>query len=55
VWVSARPGFRLQELWLLSVFSTVVQAVLCALFVRRELRLRLEPPGAMVAPQETAA
>jgi len=41
LWASTRPGFHLQELWMLSVATTLGQAVLCALFLRREFRARL--------------
>ena len=42
-WASRRPGFQLHDVWLLSVATTVVQAVLCALLLRREFRVRLAP------------
>jgi len=53
LWASMRPDFNLSQLWMLSVATTLVQAVLCALFLRRELRLRLAwaPPAvATTAP-----
>jgi len=50
VWASHRPDFHLRELWVLSVSTTLVQAVLCALFLRREFRVRLAPLGAAPAP-----
>jgi putative MATE family efflux protein len=51
LWASMRPDFHLQQLWMLSVATTLVQAVLCALFLRRELRLRLAwTPAAASVP-----
>ncbi|MGQ0587563.1 MAG: MATE family efflux transporter [Gammaproteobacteria bacterium] len=48
LWAAGRPDFQLHQLWMLSVATTLVQAVLCALFLRREFRLRLAP--ASMAP-----
>jgi putative MATE family efflux protein len=44
LWAAGRPGFALHDLWMLSVATTLVQAGLCAGFLRREFRLRL-PAG----------
>jgi putative MATE family efflux protein len=41
LWASSQPGFQLHRLWFLSVCTTVVQAGLCAWFLRREFRRRL--------------
>ena len=57
VWASAQEGFQLRELWVLSVCTTLVQAALCAWFLRREFRKRLtavpETPAAAGAAAET--
>jgi putative MATE family efflux protein len=42
-WVSSRPHFQLHELWVMSVLTTLVQAGLCAWFLRREFRMKLTP------------
>jgi putative MATE family efflux protein len=55
MWVSQQPGFRLPQVWVLSVATTIVQAILCAWFLRREFRLRLTPSGVAPAPQNAAA
>lgn len=46
-WMAARPGFRLHELWLLSVATVGLQALISLALLRRETRSRL---GAMPAP-----
>ncbi|QQP96891.1 MATE family efflux transporter [Lysobacter enzymogenes] len=43
VWLSQHPGFELHRLWLLSVATTVLQALTVLWLLRRELKLRL--PG----------
>lgn len=55
LWAAGRPGFQLHDLWLLSVATTLVQALLCALFLRREFRLRLAGVGLAPATQGAAA
>ncbi len=50
-WLSQRPGFRLVDVWHLSVASVIVQATLSLWLVRRQLRARL---GA-AAPAPAAA
>jgi putative MATE family efflux protein len=55
LWAAARPGFQLHEIWVLSVCTTLVQAALCALFLRREFRLRLAAPAVPVARESAAA
>jgi putative MATE family efflux protein len=47
LWASAQPAFELRQVWLLSVATTLVQAALCAWFLRREFRLRLPAPAAV--------
>jgi putative MATE family efflux protein len=44
LWASGQADFALHDLWLLSVATTLVQAILCALSLRREFRLRLGGP-----------
>lgn len=46
--LAARPGFSLRQVWLVSVASVTVQAVLSLWLVRRELRRRL-PAGESAA------
>ena len=41
VWMSGRPGFELRHLWILSVSTTAVQALVSYGLLRRELRHRL--------------
>lgn len=41
VWLSAQPGFALRELWLLSVASVALQALLSLWLLRGEFRRRL--------------
>lgn len=49
LWMSAQPGFALREVWLVSVASVAVQALLSLWLVARELRRRL-PAMAMPVP-----
>ncbi len=48
LWLSGRPGFRLVDVWHLSVASVYVQAAVSLLLVRRQLGLRRRstPPRA---------
>ncbi len=41
VWLSRRPGFDLEDLWLLSVATVAIQAVISLWLLRREMRRRL--------------
>jgi putative MATE family efflux protein len=41
VWLSHQPGFHIEQVWILSVISVTLQAVISYLLVRRELRIRL--------------
>ncbi len=40
--LSLRPGFRIQEVWYLSVATVAIQAVLNLYLVQREFRIRLQ-------------
>jgi putative MATE family efflux protein len=52
LWLSGQPGFRLVEVWYLSVATNAVQALVSLLLVLREFRLRLPgiAGGAALAP-----
>lgn len=41
LWLSRQPGFRLEQVWYLSVATIAVQALVSLVLARRELRLRL--------------
>ena len=41
IWLAGRPGFELQDLWMLSVATVALQAVVSLCFVRMEFRDRL--------------
>lgn len=49
IWLSQHPGFEIRQLWLLSVATTVLQALTTLWLLRRELRLRLPRMGAAPA------
>ncbi|HUR40265.1 MAG TPA: MATE family efflux transporter [Verrucomicrobiae bacterium] len=51
LWASTRPGFELRHIWGLSVFAALVQAGVCAWFLRREFRRRLPLPVGSPVPQ----
>ena len=43
IWLSTRPGFRIEHVWYLSVATTTLQTVLSVWLLRREFRKRLAP------------
>ena len=43
IWLSTRPGFRIEHVWYLSIATTTLQAGLSLWLLRREFRKRLEP------------
>jgi Na+-driven multidrug efflux pump len=40
MWLSARPYFRIEHIWYLSIATTALQAILCLLLLHLELRRR---------------
>lgn len=50
IWLSTRPGFRMEYVWYLSVATTTLQAGLSLWLLQREFRKRLTP-----APKQTPA
>ena len=55
LWASAQPGFELHDVWKLSVATTLLQAALCAVFLRGEFRRKLPVAPPLVAASEPAA
>jgi hypothetical protein len=49
IWLSTRPGFRIEYVWYLSNAATTLQAVQSLWLLRREFRKRLVPPKGKVA------
>src|SRR5450631_2548584 len=43
VWLSARPGFRIEQAWYLSIATTTLQAAFSLWLLRLEFRKRLVP------------
>ena len=43
LWLSARPGFRIEHIWYLSIATTNLQALLSLWLLRLEFRKRLAP------------
>jgi putative MATE family efflux protein len=43
IWLSARPGFRIEQVWYLSITTTTLQAALSLWLLRLEFRKRLVP------------
>jgi Na+-driven multidrug efflux pump len=41
LWLSAQSGFRVEQIWYLSIVTTTLQALLSLWLLRRELRKRL--------------
>ena len=46
VWLSGRPEFAMHTIWLVSVCAVTFQFCVCAVLIRRELRLRAPLQGA---------
>ncbi|MBR0776653.1 MATE family efflux transporter [Bradyrhizobium diazoefficiens] len=53
IWLSTRPGFRMEHVWYLSNAATTLQAAMSVWLLRREFRKRLVPRQA-AAPDESA-
>ncbi|MBR0842377.1 MATE family efflux transporter [Bradyrhizobium liaoningense] len=54
IWLSTRPGFRMEYVWYLSVATTTLQAALSLWLLRREFRKRLvEVPKERAIEQES--
>ena len=41
IWLSTRSDFQIEQIWLVSVATVALQAVLSLILLRREFRLRL--------------
>ncbi len=52
VWLSGQSGFRLVDLWHLSVATVVLQALMSLVLLRREFRTRLAPLRSMSAASD---
>ncbi|MCP3472446.1 MATE family efflux transporter [Bradyrhizobium sp. CCGUVB1N3] len=50
VWLSTRPGFRIEHVWYVSIAATTLQAALSVWLLRREFSKRLAP-GEVAATQ----
>ena len=46
LWLSARPGFRIEQIWYLSIATTTLQALLALWLLRLEFSRRLAPIAA---------
>ncbi|MGY8665446.1 MATE family efflux transporter [Bradyrhizobium sp. UFLA05-109] len=46
IWLSTRPGFRIEQVWYLSIAATTLQAALSLWLLRREFKKRLPPSEA---------
>jgi MATE family, multidrug efflux pump len=49
VWLSHQPGFQLHHVWLVSMASVALQAVLSLWLLRRQLNLRVQRVPAAAA------
>jgi len=43
MWLSARPDFRIEQVWYLSIVTTTLQAALSLWLLRLEFKKRLGP------------
>ena len=55
IWLSTRPGFRIEYVWYLSVATTMLQAGLSLWLLRREFRKRLTSAPGNKAPEQESA
>jgi putative MATE family efflux protein len=55
IWLSARPGFAIRQVWLLSVTTVAVQLGMSLLLLRREFRRRLVTTPAAIASAPLSA
>ena len=54
IWLSTRPGFRMEHVWYLSIAATTLQAALSLWLLRREFRKRLVTRRQQDAPKQAA-
>jgi Na+-driven multidrug efflux pump len=54
IWLSTRPGFRMEYVWYLSIAATMLQAVLSLWLLRREFRKRLVVLRREGSPEQAA-
>ena len=54
IWLSTRPGFRMEHVWYLSIAATTLQAALSRWLLRREFRKRLVTCRQQDAPKQAA-
>ena len=54
IWLSRQPGFELKHLWMLSIATITLQAVVSCTLLRREFKLRLRPAPTPVGSAESA-
>lgn len=52
IWLSTRPGFRIEHVWYLSIATTTLQAALSLWLLRREFGKRLVPSAREVTPEQ---
>lgn len=55
IWLSTRPGFRMEHVWYLSIAATTLQAALSLWLLRREFERRLAPLRQVGAPGQVEA
>jgi Na+-driven multidrug efflux pump len=48
-WLSHQPGFELRQVWIVSMISVALQALLSLWLLRRQFQRRLQPTAAAVA------
>ncbi|QPF83304.1 MATE family efflux transporter [Bradyrhizobium genosp. L] len=52
IWLSTRPGFRIEYVWYMSIATTTLQAALSLWLLRREFGKRLVPRASEITPQQ---
>ncbi|HEY0941536.1 MAG TPA: MATE family efflux transporter [Steroidobacter sp.] len=49
MWVTARPGYKIEHVWYLSIAASAVQTALSFTLLRKQMRLRLGSPASQPA------
>jgi putative MATE family efflux protein len=44
IWLTSQPGYRLEQVWYLSIAASAVQAILSVTLLRKQMRLQLGSP-----------
>ena len=49
VWLTSQPGYKLEQVWYLSIAASAIQAVISVMLLRKQMRLQLGSPATQLA------